>query len=230
MEKKEGIRRRTFLILTGHLLIKCFPQKSISSDYPQVFKQNKIPVMRRQSITPPGSKSLSHYTKFCISCQLCVIFCPSNVIKPSLFSYKGKGLSIPLMDNKSGYCNYKCTLCGDICPTGAILPLTVEQKRKVQIGKVHFIKENCIVTLHGTECGACAEYCPTKAVIMIPEKNLKSPEIKTDICIGCGACEHICPSIPNKAIYVEGNKVHLEAILPPIGKSARGDVMKNFPF
>jgi ferredoxin len=39
---------------------------------------------------------------------------------------------------------------------------------------------------------------------------LKIPMIDTNRCIGCGACEHLCPARPHSAIYVEGVGVHRE--------------------
>jgi formate hydrogenlyase subunit 6/NADH:ubiquinone oxidoreductase subunit I len=114
-----------------------------------------------------------------------------------------------------GFCNYDCTVCGDVCPTGALKPLTVEEKRQTQMGQVHFILENCIVYCDETSCGACSEHCPTQAVSMVPYKGaLTIPQIDPSICVGCGGCESICPAIPYKAIYVEGletqNRIEIE--------------------
>jgi ferredoxin len=104
-----------------------------------------------------------------------------------------------------GFCNYDCTICGDVCPTGAILPLSVEEKNHTQMGQVQFILENCIVYYDETSCGACSEHCPTQAVHMVPYKgHLTIPETDISICVGCGGCEYVCPAIPFKAIYVEG--------------------------
>lgn len=113
------------------------------------------------------------------------------------------------MEYGSGYCNYDCVICGDVCPSGAILPIPLEQKKLSQLGVAKFVKENCIVETEGTDCGACSEHCPTKAVNMVPYKGkLVIPEVKSDYCIGCGACEHACPTKPYKAIYVDGNPIH----------------------
>ena len=108
-----------------------------------------------------------------------------------------------------GFCNYDCTVCGDVCPTGAILPLTKEEKHVTQMGKVQFIIENCIVYYDETNCGACSEHCPTQAVSMVPYKgSLTIPHTETEICVGCGGCEYVCPAVPYKAIYVEGVETH----------------------
>jgi len=116
------------------------------------------------------------------------------------------------MDNNTGFCNFECTICADVCPTGAILPITLEKKKLTQIGKAKFMKENCVVNTQKTDCGACSEHCPTKAVHMVPfEGKLLIPETRDDYCIGCGACELACPTFPYKSIYVDGNRIHQTA-------------------
>lgn len=156
-------------------------------------------------IAPPGAISFDHLREKCISCHLCVSKCPSHVIKPAFLEYGLGGIMQPKLFFDRGFCNYDCTFCGDVCPTGAILPLTKEEKNHTQMGKVKFIMENCIVYYDETSCGACSEHCPTQAVRMVPYKGvLTIPETDTSICVGCGGCEYVCPAIPFKAIYVEG--------------------------
>jgi formate hydrogenlyase subunit 6/NADH:ubiquinone oxidoreductase subunit I len=134
------------------------------------------------------------------------------------------------MDPAAGYCNFDCTVCGEVCPTGAILPLTVEQKQVTQVGEVRFIKENCVVYTDETLCGACSEHCPTKAVEMVPYKgDLNIPEVNPEICVGCGACEHACPVRPHRAIYVDGLAVQQIAKKPEVKESKEGS-LEEFPF
>lgn len=121
---------------------------------------------------------------------------------------------MPSLQPRFGYCNNGCNLCGQVCPTGAIEDIPLEEKQRMQLGKAMFVRENCIVILNRTECGACSEHCPTKAVDMVVEKGLRVPVVNPDICIGCGACEHACPTKPFKAMYVEGNRVHVAAKKP----------------
>lgn len=40
------------------------------------------------------------------------------------------------------------------------------------------------------------------------ELSARIPVVNVERCIGCGACEHVCPSRPNSAIFVEGHEVH----------------------
>lgn len=163
-------------------------------------------------ITPPGSISQEHFQAHCTSCHLCVSKCPSHVLKPAFMEYGLGGMMQPTVFFEKGFCNFDCTVCGDVCPNGAILPLTKEQKHLTQMGKVVFIEENCIVYRDGTSCGACSEHCPTQALSMIPFKDgLTIPHIDTEICVGCGGCEYVCPARPFRAVYIEGNAVQQEA-------------------
>ena len=96
---------------------------------------------------------------------------------------------------------------------------------------MNFVKDNCIVNTEGTDCGSCAEHCPTKAVYMVPyEGDLRIPEVNDKICIGCGACEHVCPTRPYRAIYVEGNAVHVQAEKPEEKEAEAPDHEDDFPF
>lgn len=192
-----------FLSLTGISLsqIKIIPEK-----------ESTVPVNRKLNLSPPGSKSLDHYNFTCTACHLCITACPTKVLQPSFLEFGFLGMLQPYMDFKTSFCNYDCTACLEVCPTGAILPLQQEEKRLVQIGKAIFVKENCIVETEKKDCGACSEHCPTKAVDMVDyENNLKIPEVTEKYCIGCGACEYACPTFPYKAIYVEGNISHKRA-------------------
>ena len=167
----------------------------------------KQELKREQPIAPPGVLNIDRLLQKCISCHLCVTKCPSHVIKPAFFEYGLGGIMQPKLYFDHGFCSYDCTVCGDVCPTGAILPLSKEEKHHTQMGQVNFIIENCIVYYDETSCGACSEHCPTQAVSMVPYKGaLTIPHIEPSICVGCGGCEYVCPAIPFKAIYVEGLK------------------------
>lgn len=167
---------------------------------------------KENPITPPGSVSLEHFQAHCTSCHLCVSKCPSHVLKPVLMEYGLEGMMQPTVSFEKGFCNFDCTVCGDVCPNGAIKPLTVDEKHLTQMGHVIFIEENCIVHTDGTSCGACSEHCPTQAVAMVPYKDgLTIPQVNTEICVGCGGCEYVCPAHPFRAIYIEGNPVQKEA-------------------
>ncbi|MDR1153892.1 MAG: 4Fe-4S binding protein [Bacteroidales bacterium] len=182
------------------------------------------------TVTPPGSRNQHHFTKACTACHLCVSACPTGVLKPSLFEYGFFGMMQPFMDYHASFCNYECTRCTEICPNGAILPLTVEEKLTTQIGTVQFEKHNCIVFTDETSCGSCSEHCPTKAVRMVPYKGeLTIPETTPEICVGCGACEYACPVTPYKAIVVDGHKEH-QAAQKPEEEELEDKPREEFPF
>jgi ferredoxin-type protein NapF len=184
-------------------------------------------------VTPPGSVSIYHYTANCTACHLCVSVCPTKVLQPTFMEYGLSGMFQPKMDYHAEYCNFECVKCSEVCPTGAILPITKEHKSTLQIGTSNFIKNLCIVVTKNTACGACSEHCPTKAVEMVPYLgDLMIPRIDNKICVGCGACEYACPTKPDKAIYVESNTYHRKA-MKPTKKGSKNRVVKpaeDFPF
>ncbi len=192
-------------------------------------KKNTVPILRKNAVSPPGSYSLESFNDNCTACSLCVSSCPTHVLQPSFLEYGFFAMLQPRMHYSKGFCNYDCTICGEVCPTGAILPVKIEEKKLIQLGKAKFVKDNCIVHTEKTECGACSEHCPTKAVKMVPFENLKEPQVEEEICIGCGACEFACPTIPYKAIYVESNPIHLKAEKPKEEKLEE-EIQEDFPF
>jgi ferredoxin len=200
---------------------------------PGIFEGGAAFSSKQRTISPPGSLSVRRFTSTCTACHLCVASCPTDVLRPSFLEYGIAGMSQPMMDYEAGYCNYDCVICGDICPAGAILKRTVDEKKRIQIGKAKFSKEDCIVVSKKKDCAACSEHCPTKAVHTVPyEGNLLVPEVDDEICIGCGACEHVCPVIPKKAIRVEGNSYHLVAKKPKVQEASKPKeaTISDFPF
>ncbi|MDT8400442.1 MAG: 4Fe-4S dicluster domain-containing protein [Bacteroidales bacterium] len=200
----------------GILLFLAFIPRIIKAqDAPVPKKESTVQEDRTSPVCPPGGVSIEHFNTYCTACSLCVSACPNNVIIPSFNEYGLSGLMQPRMDYHKGFCNFECIRCTEVCPSGALLPLALEAKKLTQIGKVNFIKENCIVETERTDCGACSEHCPTKAVQMVPYiGNLVIPEVNNEICVGCGACEYACPTKPFKAIFVDGNPIHQDAKKP----------------
>jgi len=199
--------------------------KHITNSQPTTIQPQKT-----APVAPPGAGRIDDFTHACIACHLCVSACPTQVLQPAVLNYGFTGMLQPRMDFHFSFCNYECTVCTEICPTPALSPLTETEKKRTQIGKVKFIKENCVVYTDETDCGACDEHCPTKAVNLIPYKiDLAIPEVDEELCVGCGACEYICPVRPYRAIYVDGNPEHLTAKLPEV-KVIEIEVEEDFPF
>ncbi len=170
----------------------------------------------KEAIAPPGAVSIQHLKDNCTACHACVAACPNGIIVPSTVEYGIDGLFLPVLNYNNHFCGYDCNACTKVCPNHALLPMTLEEKKLCQIGKAKFSMRNCIVYTDKTDCGACDEHCPTKAITMIPYNgtNLYIPKLNSDICIGCGACEYICPAVPVKAMIVQSNPVHLRAQEP----------------
>lgn len=176
-----------------------------------VIEKRAVPP-REVKPTPAGSKGVDHFSDRCISCQLCVSSCPNHVLSPS--SSLSHFLQ-PEMSFENGYCRPECTVCSEVCPAGAITKISEEEKSSIQIGHAVWLAENCVVITDDVDCGNCARHCPSGAITMVPsvpgnEKSRKVPSLNPEKCIGCGACEHLCPARPFGAIYVEGHLVHKE--------------------
>lgn len=196
----------------------------------------------KRPVIPPGSRSLGRFTSGCTACHRCITACPTRVLQPSLAEYGAGGLFQPVLDFSVGYCDYLCTACGRACPTAAIDRISVGEKKRLKIGSVFLVKEDCIVFTRGTPCGACAEICPTQAVRMAAYRpGLPQPVCDSASCVGCGACEFVCPARPRKAIYVVGVDPHSTALIPdpapPAGSSGSAGGLpeeagppKEFPF
>lgn len=164
---------------------------------------------RKTPLTPPGAKSARNMAQHCTACQLCVAECPNGVLRPStdLVTFMQ-----PTMSYERGFCRPECTRCSEVCPAGAIHRITRSQKSAVHVGHAVWVKANCVAVTKGEECGNCARHCPTGAITMVPyeteEGEVMVPAVNEAVCIGCGACEYLCPSRPFPAIYVEGHEVH----------------------
>ncbi|NDV58303.1 4Fe-4S binding protein [Bacteroides sp. 519] len=174
-----------------------------------VIADKKIPD-RETPIVPAGALSLRNMAQHCTACQLCVSVCPNQVLRPSS---NWSTMMQPEISYERGYCRPECTKCSEVCPAGAIRKITKEEKSSIQVGHAVWIKQNCVVFRDNMECGNCARHCPAAAIQMVasdPEnqKSLKIPVVNTERCIGCGACENLCPSRPFSAIYVEGHSMH----------------------
>ena len=213
LDKKSSVdtSRRSFLLATALASTAAMAQKKeklMDGGYAEIV--DKVAPERQTPLTPPGSLSASNLATRCTGCQLCVSECPNHVLRPSTDLMH---LMQPTMSYEKGYCRPECTRCSDVCPAGAIKPLDDVEKSSIQIGHAVWIRKNCIPLVDEVACGNCARHCPAGAITMVPsdpddEQSLKIPAINENACIGCGACEYVCPARPFSAIYVEGHEVH----------------------
>lgn len=201
--------------------------KTTDGGYAEIIDKKKP--KREKLITPPGSLSARNLRSHCTACQLCIDACPNDVLRPSK---RLDRLMQPEVSFERGYCRPECNRCSQVCPTGAIQPITVEQRTAIQVGHAVWNRETCVPVTDGRPCGLCSRKCPAGAIQMVPlqsgvhqdgwrwvdadgkeiprEKLLMIPVVNEEKCIGCGACENLCPSRPYSAIYVEGHDVHRE--------------------
>ena len=165
-----------------------------------VIEDKKIPE-RTTPIVPAGALSIRNFAQHCTACQLCVSVCPNQVLRPS-------GNLMTLMQPEMSY-----ERGSEVCPTDAIHLTSLADKSSIQIGHAVWIRKNCVPLTDGVNCGNCARHCPVAAIEMVPSEvdnpdSPKIPVVNVERCIGCGACENLCPARPFSAIYVEGHERH----------------------
>ena len=204
--------KRSFLLASAMMTTAALAQEAKMTDGGLAEIEEKVAPERQTPITPPGSLSAANMSKKCTGCQLCISECPNQVLRPGT---NWMSIMQPTMSYELGYCRPECTRCSEVCPAGAIKPIQKEEKSSIQIGHAVWVKKNCIPLTDGVSCGNCARHCPVGAIEMVPsdpddEESLKIPVVNESRCIGCGACENLCPARPFSAIYVEGHEVHKE--------------------
>lgn len=216
-KNEAGPSRRAFITATATVLAAAAvkaEEKTVDGGYKAIIDKERP--KRKTPICPPGSISLRHLQQHCTGCQLCVSECPNGVLRPSSDLMH---MMMPESSYERGYCRPECTRCSDVCPAGAIIKFDGDKKERqavkssTKVGTAHWVKENCIVLNDGVSCGLCSRRCPSGAITMVPSvaddpKSPKIPVVDEERCIGCGACENLCPARPFSAIYVEGIEEH----------------------
>jgi len=159
---------------------------------------------RARLLRPPGVRDEAEFLAKCVRCGECMKVCLRSALYPAAFQAGVEGLYTPVVLPRLGYCEYHCTLCGQVCPTGAIPNLPKGEKEREVIGKAVLDKNHCLPFARKTNCIVCEEHCP------IPQKAIRSRNVETvdlngrrivlmepyvvdEICNGCGICEFVCP-------------------------------------
>ena len=165
---------------------------------------------RTWPLRPPGARSQKNFTTRCTGCQLCVAACPNEVLRPAASL---SGLMQPELFFDRGYCRPECTRCAEVCPTGAIQRIGKAEKSGIHIGAAVWDKSLCLPASGGDKCGNCERHCPNGSITLVDYRSpdgreVQVPAVDTERCIGCGACEYVCPVRPVSAIHVDGFEVH----------------------
>jgi ferredoxin len=172
-------------------------------------------VPRGSIIRPPGAGPEAEFLDRCIRCGECMKVCPANGLHPAGLEAGAVGLWAPILRTRLGYCEYHCTLCGQVCPTGAIPRLTPQEKEKTFLGLAWVDTGRCLPYAFATPCIVCEEHCPTspKAIRLVEVegkaadgrvRQLRRPVVDPQLCVGCGVCEFVCPLPGTAAIRIEG--------------------------
>ncbi len=166
-------------------------------------------------IRPPGAMDEIDFLATCVRCGECLKVCINNALQPLFLDRGLEGMFTPSLVPRLGYCEFNCTLCSQVCPTGALAKLDLKQKHGFKVGTAFFDTDKCLVYAEKKACMVCEEHCPTydKAIKFQTVEvldftgsrvTLKQPHVDGTLCIGCGICEHICPVEGTAAIRVTG--------------------------
>jgi len=194
---RKGITRRDFLFVVSSAFLSL-------GAAPLFGKKGQS----RMVIRPPEALKEEMFVNTCVRCGNCMKVCITNGLQPSAWESGPQGLWTPKLVPEVGYCEYNCTLCGNVCPTGAIPKLSRDEKKKAKLGIAVVDKSRCVAWAKGMQCLVCEEHCPVadKAIkmdeIVAAGQRVGRPVVQKDLCVGCGICQNKCPVRPVRAIKV----------------------------
>ncbi|MBI2265335.1 MAG: 4Fe-4S binding protein [Armatimonadetes bacterium] len=159
-------------------------------------------------IRPPASLPEEQFVSLCTRCGECMKVCVTNGLQPCILEGGWRSLWTPRLIPALGYCEETCNFCGKVCPTGAIQPFTIAEKKKIFMGLAVIDRSRCIAWNRGETCLICDEHCSYKAVFWKKMEGAGKPFVDPKKCVGCGICETRCPIRPGAAIavYSQGEK------------------------
>jgi len=149
------------------------------------------PAPRPPPLRPPGMMHELMLVDACIRCGKCAEVCPAEAIHPLDASFSAAA-GTPFVNARLQPC-VLCTglQCTHVCPSGALIPVYVN--RDVMMGTAVLDERSCIAH-HDQACDACFKQCPMPGAIRIAEDARVF--VEADHCVGCGLCEHVCPTEP----------------------------------
>jgi ferredoxin len=188
-----------------------------------LFKRAARATEKERPVLPPGAKDLDNFSATCIRCYACVNACPTGVLTVRDKSGIAE-LCIPEMDFlrvEGAFCEQYCDACSQVCPSGAIAAMTLEEKQQRKIATASIKREACLAWEDRLDCVACDEYCAYKSIEMRTGRDgIPKPFINPKKCRGCGACQNICPAIRDgNAVVMEPR--HCQTIITPEDDASR---------
>ncbi len=159
---------------------------------------------------PPGAQSVERFLSQCTACGLCISQCPTGVLRPSV-GHHSSGFMKPFLWYGRASCDPNCVTCSQVCPTGALLPLSLAEKRHTQTGLAQYRQQHCRVWAQGETCGKCVTeaHCPTGALVA---QQVQVPTVDAETCRGCRRCTSVCPAGAITRVDVPGRERKLAVI------------------
>jgi MauM/NapG family ferredoxin protein len=169
--------------------------------------KDPLPLLHPRLIRPPGAIPEPSFIAACTRCGECMRACVTNTIQPAWLESGPEGIWSPRLMMRYAACEQQCEICGQVCPTGAIRPLDLQEKLHAKIGTAFLVKERCLAWEQDIKCLICDEQCPYNAITMEPLAGHRNtvPYVDERRCNGCGICEDKCPVDGESAIIVDPN-------------------------
>jgi polyferredoxin len=204
-------RRRVLGAIGAGVAAVAIPKSALSA-MKTYATENVLKLSSLRLIRPPGALAETEFVTACVRCGECMKVCSTNTLQPAVGEGGLEALGTPVIVPRVGACAESCTLCGRVCPTGAIQPFSVEEKKHLYLGTASVDRSACIAWAFGRSCMICDEVCPYDAISPdVSAGGVLRPLVDERICVGCGKCEWMCPVEPLGAIRVNssGDKRHL---------------------
>ncbi len=172
-------------------------------------------------VRPPGSVPEEEFLQLCVRCGECFQACPNNVLQPLGFQQGLEGMWTPQVVADWSGCEPSCNNCGQVCPTGAIRALSLEEKRHARMGLAVVDQRTCLPYAGREDCQLCVDECATAGYHAIEfmrigtelddlgqpteDTGFLAPVVLPQRCVGCGICQTRCWKIngPQKGLLKE---------------------------